>query len=58
MGLGAHATCELDTYDMTSPSGRIGSEYKSTSNPNVLHGSLLVVDDSPIVDNQVFYAKK
>ena len=31
-------TCSLPTYDITLPDGRFTSEFKSTSNGNILKG--------------------
>nr|XP_006817093.1 PREDICTED: uncharacterized protein LOC100376421 [Saccoglossus kowalevskii] len=42
------ATCVLPTYDTTLPSGRILSTFKSTSRPDILKGSVVITDDSPI----------
>lgn len=43
--------CSLETYDTTLPTGRITSEFRSTSNPTTIKISALVHDDSAIVES-------
>ena len=53
MGLSAVTSCELSTYDMTLPEGRITPDFRSTSHREVLQGSALALDDSVITTHQV-----
>ena len=53
MGLSAMTSCELPTYDMTLPEGRITADFSSTSHPELLQGSALALDDSVIVTQKV-----
>ena len=53
MGLSSYATCELDMYDSAPPGGRVAPEYYSTSNPRMYHGSVMVIDESPTLANEV-----
>ena len=55
-GLRASTTCSLPTYDTTLPRGRVTPDFLTSSHPNVLKGSALITDDSPIVDRQVLFA--
>ena len=49
-GSRSSVTCELRTYDVTPPSGRFDADFETTSNPQVLKASVVVHDDSPVVD--------
>ena len=53
MGLSAVTSCELPTYDMTLPEGRIIPDFRSTSHRELLQGSALALDDSVIKIHQV-----
>ena len=53
MGLSAVTSCELPTYDMTLPEGRITPDFRSTSHRELLQGSVLALDDSVIRTHQV-----
>ena len=46
----AGVTCMLTTYDTTEPTARITPGFLSTSNPNVIKASVLVHDDSQIIE--------
>nr|XP_006820561.1 PREDICTED: uncharacterized protein LOC102808465 [Saccoglossus kowalevskii] len=46
-------TCELPTYDVTLPGGRVVPDFLSTSHPNILRASAVALDDSVIVEEQV-----
>ncbi|KAL8609977.1 hypothetical protein ACOMHN_029470 [Nucella lapillus] len=49
----AEVTCSLDTYDVTLPQGRLEADYPSTSNRRVLSGSLVVHEDSPLIQSSL-----
>ena len=49
-GSRSSVTCKLHTYDVTLPSGRFEAEFATSSNPRVLKSSVVVHDDSPIVE--------
>ena len=49
----AHTTCEMSTYDMTLPTGRVKAGYRSSSDPNEMQASLILTDDSPITQTMV-----
>ncbi|KAI0212798.1 hypothetical protein LSAT2_002240, partial [Lamellibrachia satsuma] len=53
MGLSTMTSCELPTYDMTLPEGRITADFSSTSHPELLQGSALALDDSVIVTQKI-----
>ncbi|KAK2165039.1 hypothetical protein NP493_1368g00012 [Ridgeia piscesae] len=53
MGLSAVTSCELPTYDMTLPEGRITPDFRSTSHRELLQGSALALDDSVIRTHQI-----
>ncbi|CAH1794764.1 unnamed protein product [Owenia fusiformis] len=40
--------CELPTYDMTLPTGRVIPDFRSTSYPHALRASAKAIDDSPL----------
>ncbi|XP_066298079.1 uncharacterized protein [Branchiostoma lanceolatum] len=46
------ATCELPTYDVTLPGGRVTPDFISTSHPNILRSSAVVLDDSALVNQK------
>ena len=52
-GSRSSVTCKLHTYDVTLPSGRFEAEFATSSNPHVLKSSVVVHDDSPIVESFV-----
>ncbi|GFR58918.1 protein jagged-2 [Elysia marginata] len=41
-------TCSLPTYDITLPDGRFSSEFKATSNGNILKASVVLYEDSQL----------
>ena len=47
------ATCELPTYDMTLPGGRVMEEFRASTRPDIIWASLLAVDDSRLTIEQV-----
>ena len=47
-GATKEVTCSIDTYDVTLPSGRLEADFATTSNRHVLHGSLVVYEDSAL----------
>ncbi|XP_062596534.1 uncharacterized protein LOC134257978, partial [Saccostrea cucullata] len=47
-GVSVPATCQLETFDMTIPGGRMSEAFRSTSNPRVMKGLVTVYEDSPI----------
>ena len=49
-GLEATTQCSLDTFDSTIPDGRVEHAYKCSSHPNKLIASVIVFDDSPLMD--------
>ena len=49
-GLEATTQCFLNTFDSTVPDGRVEHSYKCSSHPNKLIASVIVFDDSPLVD--------
>ncbi|KAI0241220.1 hypothetical protein LSAT2_032838 [Lamellibrachia satsuma] len=53
MGLSSTTSCQLPTYDMTLPEGRITPDFSSTSHPGLLQGSALVLDDSVVVREMI-----
>jgi len=53
MGTSAVSLCELPTYDMTLPEGRITPDFRSTSHRELLQGSALALDDSVIRTQKV-----
>ena len=42
MGLSSTTSCQLPTYDMTLPEGRVTPDFSSTSHPGLLQGSAFV----------------
>ena len=52
-GGAANATCELPTYDMTPPGGRVTEEFISTSHPNLIRASVLAIEDSKLAEEKV-----
>ena len=53
MGSTSTISCELPTYDMTLPEGRITASVGSTSYPEALRGSTLALDDSVLIVQMV-----
>ena len=53
MGSTSTISCELPTYDMTLPEGRITASFGSTSYPEALRGSTLALDDSVLAVQMV-----
>nr|XP_006817933.1 PREDICTED: uncharacterized protein LOC100377080 [Saccoglossus kowalevskii] len=51
-GAVAKATCELPTYDVTLPGGRVVPDFLSTSHPNILKASAVALDDSIIMQRE------
>ena len=49
-GLEATAQCALNTFDSTLPDGRVEHSYKFISHPSKLVASVIVFEDSPLVD--------
>ena len=47
-GLKAYSTCSLQNYDTTPPSGRLTSQFSTTSHPHVLRASLVATNDSEL----------
>ncbi|XP_066289112.1 uncharacterized protein [Branchiostoma lanceolatum] len=45
----AKVTCELPTYDVTLPGGRVTPDFLTTSHPNILRASAVAHDDSVIL---------
>ena len=43
--------CSLNTYDNTIPDGRIEASYPFTSNPSKLSGTVVVFDDSNLIQS-------
>ncbi|XP_019624877.1 PREDICTED: uncharacterized protein LOC109470382 isoform X2 [Branchiostoma belcheri] len=56
----ALATCELPTYDVTLPGGRVTPDFISTSHPGILRASAVALDDSALVNQKeaVGYGRK
>ena len=52
-GSASTATCELPTYDMTLPAGRVTEGFSYSSHPNILQASVFALDDSQIVEERV-----
>ena len=51
-GLKTVLECSLPTYDITLPSGRMEANYIKTSHPNKISSSMVVIDDSALVEEQ------
>lgn len=51
-GLQSVAQCALKTYDGTLPDGRVEHVYTYSSHPKKLFASVIVFDDSPLLENQ------
>ena len=47
-GVRATATCILPTFDVTLPTGRLHSEFTSTSNPTTIKASVVMHEDSEL----------
>jgi len=52
-GLSSHSTCTLPVFNLSPPGGRVSTDYATTSNPTILHGSVMAIDESPIITNKV-----
>ncbi|PVD18248.1 hypothetical protein C0Q70_21774, partial [Pomacea canaliculata] len=52
-GASSEVTCILDNYDVTLPTGRLEADFTTTSNRHMLHGSLVVYEDSPIIKSDL-----
>ncbi|XP_078585864.1 uncharacterized protein LOC144867675 [Branchiostoma floridae x Branchiostoma japonicum] len=46
------ATCELPTYDVTLPGGRVTPDFISTSHPGILRASAVALDDSVLINQK------
>ncbi|XP_078573994.1 uncharacterized protein LOC144860567 isoform X3 [Branchiostoma floridae x Branchiostoma japonicum] len=46
------ATCELPTYDVTLPGGRVTPDFISTSHPSILRSSAVALDDAALVNQK------
>lgn len=46
----ATVECSLHTYDNTIPDGRIEASYAFTSHPNIISGTVIVFDDSNLIE--------
>ncbi|XP_035668224.1 uncharacterized protein LOC118410558 isoform X2 [Branchiostoma floridae] len=59
-GGNAKVTCELPTYDVTLPGGRVTPDFLTTSHPNILRASAVAHDDSVILHKRaaVGYGRK
>ncbi|XP_078695733.1 uncharacterized protein LOC144924478 [Branchiostoma floridae x Branchiostoma belcheri] len=59
-GGNAKVTCQLPTYDVTLPGGRVTPDFLSTSHPSILRASALAHDDSAILQKRegVGYGRK
>ncbi|GAB1602264.1 uncharacterized protein LOC115224694 [Argonauta hians] len=49
-GLESLTSCTLETYDSTVPDGRFDPSYPFTSRKDTLKGTVIIMDDSPIVE--------
>eukprot|EP00058_Branchiostoma_floridae_P000530 XP_002586018.1 hypothetical protein BRAFLDRAFT_110184 [Branchiostoma floridae] len=56
----AKVTCELSTYDVTLPGGRVTPDFLTTSHPSILRASAVAFDDSEIIQKlaAVGYGRK
>ncbi|XP_078658229.1 uncharacterized protein LOC144903712 [Branchiostoma floridae x Branchiostoma belcheri] len=45
-------TCELPTYDVTLPGGRVTPDFLSTSHPGILRASAVALDDAALVNQK------
>ncbi|XP_019642103.1 PREDICTED: uncharacterized protein LOC109483513 [Branchiostoma belcheri] len=45
-------TCELPTYDLTLPGGRVTPDFLSTSHPGILRASAVALDDAALVNQK------
>lgn len=52
-GLETVAQCSLQTYDNTNPDGRVEATYPYSSHPGSLSGSVMILDDSPLIKNNL-----
>ncbi|KAK3589126.1 hypothetical protein CHS0354_017092 [Potamilus streckersoni] len=50
-GLKSYLKCKLDTYDTTLPGGRVEASHPFTSLPNQISGTVLMIEDSPIIES-------
>ena len=51
-GLETVLQCSIGSYDVTLPSGRMEANHIKTSHPNKLSSSMIVIDDSPLIEEQ------
>ena len=51
-GLETVVQCKINTFDVTLPSGRMEADHIKTSHPHKLSASMIVIDDSPLVEEQ------
>ena len=51
-GLEAVAQCSMKTFDVTIPSGRMEADHIKISHPHKISASMVVIDDSPLVEEQ------
>ena len=55
-GLGTTASCTLPTYDCSLPDGRVDMASQCTSHRDSLAASVVLYEDSPLKQDQLFYA--
>lgn len=48
--LEAITSCRLNTYDSSIPKGRFDPSYPFTSHPNTLRGTVIIMDDTPLLE--------
>ncbi|XP_078575735.1 uncharacterized protein LOC144861639 [Branchiostoma floridae x Branchiostoma japonicum] len=49
-------TCELPTYDVTLPAGRVTPDFTSTSHPRILRSSAVALDDTALASQKARYS--
>ncbi|KAL3857351.1 hypothetical protein ACJMK2_012027 [Sinanodonta woodiana] len=49
-GLKSYLKCKLNTYDTTLPGGRVEASHPFTSIPNQIAGTVIVMEDSPVIE--------
>ena len=52
-GMAAYSQCELPTYDMTLPTGRVIPTFRTSSHPDILQSSVFMTEDSEITETKV-----
>ncbi|XP_048250793.1 uncharacterized protein LOC124111176 [Haliotis rufescens] len=52
-GVRSEVTCNIPTYDVTLPGGRLTADFKSTSSPSELRASVVVYEDSDLTVSNV-----